>query len=64
RSHKDKLSLEENHDFEKNKWQVHYKAVAMGDATESALIRKGVRKCVKPISFDDLGLVQAILGQS
>lgn len=50
--------------FEKNKWQSHYKAVAMGDATESALLRKSVKKCAKPASFDDLGLVQAILGVS
>ncbi|HXB41605.1 MAG TPA: hydroxymethylbilane synthase [Bacteroidia bacterium] len=50
--------------FEKNKWQSTYKAVAMGDATESALARKGVRRCAKPISFDDLGLVQAILSLS
>ncbi len=50
--------------FEKNKWQAHYKAVAMGDATESALQRKGVKKCAKPITFDDLGLVQAILSLS
>lgn len=50
--------------FEKNKWQAHYKAVAMGDATEKALLRKGVKNCAKPASFDDLGLVQAILGIS
>lgn len=50
--------------FEKNKWQTHYKAVAMGDATESALAKKGVRKSAKPISFDDLGLVQSILSLS
>ena len=47
--------------FEKNKWQPHYKAVVMGDATESALYRKGVKKPTKPISFDDLGLLQCIL---
>jgi len=50
--------------FEKNKWQSHYKAVAMGDATESALVRKGVRKCAKPASFDDMGLLQSILSLS
>jgi hydroxymethylbilane synthase len=47
--------------FEKNKWQSSYKAVAMGDATENALARKGVKRCVKPVSFDDLGLLRAIL---
>ncbi len=50
--------------FSKNKWQEHYKAIAMGEATEAALFRKRVRKCVKPISFDDLGLLQAILSIS
>jgi hydroxymethylbilane synthase len=50
--------------FAKNKWQESYKAIAMGEATEAALIRKRVRKCVKPISFDDLGLLQAILSIS
>jgi uroporphyrinogen-III synthase len=50
--------------FEKNKWQEHYKAVAMGEATEHALFRKGVRKPAKPITFDDLGLMQCILSLS
>ena len=50
--------------FEKNKWQEHYKAVAMGEATEHALYRKGVKKPAKPISFDDLGLMHCILALS
>lgn len=50
--------------FEKNKWQEHYKAVAMGEATEHALFRKGVRKPAKPLTFDDLGLMQCILSLS
>lgn len=50
--------------FEKNKWLAHYKAVAMGDATENALLRKGVKKCAKPASFDDLGLLQSVLSLS
>lgn len=50
--------------FSINKWQAHYKAVAMGEATESALYRKGVKKPAKPISFDDLGLLQCILALS
>jgi hydroxymethylbilane synthase len=50
--------------FEKNKWQEHYKAVAMGEATETALYRKGVRKPAKPITFDDLGLMHCILSLS
>ncbi|MGZ3931408.1 MAG: hydroxymethylbilane synthase [Bacteroidia bacterium] len=47
--------------FEKNTWQPHYKAVAIGDATGSALEKKKVKQYVKPGSFDDLGLFQAIL---
>jgi uroporphyrinogen-III synthase len=51
--------------FEKNKWQPHQKAVAMGDATASSLIKIAkIKDAVKPISFDDLGLVQSILGIS
>ncbi len=50
--------------FEKNKWQTHYKAVAMGEATEQALYRKGVKKPAKPMSFDDLGLMHCILALS
>ncbi|MEO8762145.1 MAG: uroporphyrinogen-III synthase, partial [Bacteroidia bacterium] len=50
--------------FEKNKWQEHYKAVAMGEATENALYRKGVKKPAKPISFNDLGLMHCILSLS
>lgn len=50
--------------FEKNKWEAHYKAVGMGDATENALGRKGVKKSAKPASFDDLGLLRAILSLS
>jgi hydroxymethylbilane synthase len=47
--------------FEKNTWQPHYKVVAMGDATALALAKKKVKDVVTPISFDDLGLFQAIL---
>jgi len=50
--------------FEKNKWQPNQKAVAMGDATATALDKLKVKNVVKPISFDDLGLVQAILSIS
>jgi hydroxymethylbilane synthase len=50
--------------FEKNKWQEHYKAVAMGEATEGALYKKGVKKPAKPITFDDLGLMHCILALS
>lgn len=47
--------------FEKNKWQPQWKAVAMGEATGRALERKGVRKYELPKSFDDLGLMRAVL---
>ncbi len=50
--------------FEKNKLQPHQKVVAMGDATANALGKLKIKDVVKPISFDDLGLVQAILGCS
>ncbi len=50
--------------FEKNKWHEHYKAVAMGEATEGALYKKGIKKPAKPITFDDLGLMHCILSLS
>ncbi len=50
--------------FEKNKWIPGQKAVAMGDATAAALNKLKIKVAVKPISFDDLGLVQAILSIS
>jgi hypothetical protein len=33
----------------------------MGDATGSALEKKRVKKYVKPFTFDDLGLFQAVM---
>jgi uroporphyrinogen-III synthase len=50
--------------FEKNIWESRYKAVAMGEATGKALLRKGVKKFALPKSFDDLGLYRAILSIS
>ncbi len=50
--------------FEKNKLKSSQQVVAMGDATTKALERKGVKKCAQPITFDDLGLVQAVLAIS
>jgi hydroxymethylbilane synthase len=47
--------------FEKNKWKAHQQAVAMGDATGKALEKLKIKSYVKPQSFDDLGLVQAVL---
>jgi hydroxymethylbilane synthase len=48
--------------FEKNKVEGHQKVVAMGDATANALKKFGVRANRMPITFDDLGLVQAVYG--
>lgn len=50
--------------FEKNKWHASQKAVAKGDATAGALSKLKIKDVVKPQSFDDLGLVQAILSVS
>lgn len=49
--------------FEKNKFSPTQKAVAMGEATQKALIKKGAKsnQIVITNSFDDLGLFQAIL---
>lgn len=49
--------------FEKNKFNPGQKAVAMGDATKSALLKKGVKEpnVISTSSFDDLGLFRAIL---
>lgn len=49
--------------FEKNKLAPNQKAVAMGDATKSALMRKKIKEnvIVTPGSFDDLGLFQCVL---
>ncbi|MBK9285361.1 MAG: hydroxymethylbilane synthase [Sphingobacteriaceae bacterium] len=50
--------------LEKNKIQAHQKVVAMGDATENALRKKKIKTHLKPTSFNDLGLFQAILSLS
>jgi hydroxymethylbilane synthase len=47
--------------FEKYKVTPLQKVVAMGDATASALRKLGVKVASMPPSFDDLGLVQAVL---
>jgi hydroxymethylbilane synthase len=50
--------------LEKNKILPHQKVIAMGDATEHAFRKLKLKEISKPISFDDLGLVQAVLGRS
>lgn len=49
--------------LEKNTFHGHQQYVAMGDATESALLKKGAqeKQITKPIAFDDLGLLRAVL---
>jgi len=47
--------------FEKNTWQDHQKAIAMGEATGKALEKVKIKKYNMPRSFDDLGLLQAVL---
>ncbi len=48
--------------FEKNTWQPNQKAIAMGDATGKALEKLKIKKYTMPRSFDDLGMIQAVLG--
>jgi uroporphyrinogen-III synthase len=50
--------------FEKNKWLPTQKAIAMGEATGKALEKLKIKKYNMPKSFDDLGLLQAVLGLS
>lgn len=47
--------------FGKNRIHAEQKIVAMGDATANALRKFGVRANKMPVSFDDLGLVQAVM---
>ena len=47
--------------FEKNKVGVEQKVIAMGDATENTLKKYKVKTNKQPVSFDDLGLVQAVM---
>jgi hydroxymethylbilane synthase len=46
--------------FETNRINEKQKVVAMGDATVNALKKYGINSNKMPISFDDLGLVQAV----
>ena len=47
--------------FEKNKIGVEQKVIAMGDATAQALKKFNLKVNAQPASFDDLGLVQAVM---
>jgi hydroxymethylbilane synthase len=48
--------------FEKNTWSPVQKAIAMGEATGKALEKVKIKKYSMPRSFDDLGLLQAVMG--
>jgi uroporphyrinogen-III synthase len=48
--------------FEKNKVRPGQKFVAMGDATANALKTFGIKHCAMPVTFDDIGLAQAVYG--
>ena len=50
--------------FEKNTWSPKQKAIAMGEATGKALEKLKIKKYTMPKSFDDLGLLHAVLGLS
>jgi hydroxymethylbilane synthase len=50
--------------LEKNKILPHQKLIAMGESTGKALEKEKHKVYKMPISFDDLGLVQAVLGVS
>lgn len=47
--------------FEKHKLNASQKIVAMGDATAHSLLKKNYKTNAMPPSFDDLGLVQAVM---
>jgi hydroxymethylbilane synthase len=47
--------------FKKNKISAEQKVIAMGDATANAVKKHGVKANKQPASFDDLGLVQAVM---
>ena len=48
--------------FEKNTVHPHQKLIAMGEATGKALEKLKHKKYTMPKSFDDLGMMQAVLG--
>lgn len=50
--------------LEKNQIQPHQKVIAMGESTGKALEKIKFRKYTMPKSFDDLGLMQAVLAVS
>ncbi|MDF2437448.1 MAG: hemC [Bacteroidota bacterium] len=48
--------------FEKGKVKPEQKVVAIGESTEKKLKSFGVENCVLPVSFDEVGLAEAVFG--
>ncbi len=50
--------------FEKGKITANQKVIAIGKSTEKKLLEKGIEKCVLPVSFDEVGLAEAVFSCS
>ncbi|MDQ3047336.1 MAG: hydroxymethylbilane synthase [Bacteroidota bacterium] len=50
--------------FEKGKISSDQKVIAIGISTEKKLNEKGVINCILPVSFDEVGLAEAVFGIS
>jgi hydroxymethylbilane synthase len=48
--------------FENGKITVDQKVIAIGKSTEKKLIEFGVENCILPMSFDEVGLAEAVFG--
>ena len=48
--------------FEKGKITANQKVIALGKSTENKLKEKGIENCKLPISFDEVGLSEAVFG--
>jgi hydroxymethylbilane synthase len=48
--------------FEKGKIKKEQKVVAIGESTQKKLKTFGVENCVLPVSFDEVGLAEAVFG--
>ncbi len=48
--------------FKKGKISANQKVIAIGKSTEKALTEKGIVKCILPVSFDEVGLAEAVFG--
>lgn len=48
--------------FEKGKIKAEQKVIAIGNSTAKKLKEHGVEKCVLPVSFDEVGLTEAVFG--